>query len=78
MRFSTAIRSVGCGVIVSGFGRRTATFMPLKTLRPDYVKVDGAIVRKLLAATAAEAILVRLKALGVGIQQPHPIEKIAR
>lgn len=109
VRFSTAIRAVGCGVIVSGFGRRTATFMPLKTLRPDYVKVDGVIVRKLFAAPAAEAklrailrvgevmgfqviaemvedqdILVRLKALGVGyaqgfgIQQPHPIEKIAR
>ena len=109
VRFSTANRAVGCGAIVSGFGRRTATFMPLKTLRPDYVKVDGVIVRKLLAAPAAEAklkailrvgevmgfqviaemveeqdILVRLKALGVGyaqgfgIQQPHPIEKIAR
>ena len=108
VRFSTAIRAVGCGTIVSGFGRRTATFLPLKTLRPDYVKVDGVIVRKLLTAPAAEAklrailrvgevmgfqviaemveeqdILLRLKALGVayaqgfGIQQPHPIEKIA-
>ncbi|MEO8144711.1 MAG: EAL domain-containing protein [Betaproteobacteria bacterium] len=107
-RFSSAIRSVGCGVMVSGFGRRTATFLPLKTLRPDYVKVDGVIVRKLLTAPAAEAklkailrvgevmgfqlvaemvedqdILTRLKALGVGyaqgfgIQQPHPLEKVA-
>ena len=106
--FSTAIRSVGCGVLVSGFGRRTATFLPLKTLRPDYVKVDGVIVRKLLSAPTAEAklkaivrvgevmgfqliaemvedqdILTRLKALGVayaqgfGIQQPHPLERVA-
>jgi EAL domain-containing protein (putative c-di-GMP-specific phosphodiesterase class I) len=83
--------------------------MALKTLRPDYVKVDGVIVRKLLTAPASEAklrailrvgevmgfqviaemveeqdILVRLKALGVayaqgfGIQQPHPIEKLAQ
>ncbi len=82
--------------------------MPLKTLRPDYVKVDGVIVRKILVAPAAEAklrailrvgevmgfqviaemveeqdILLRLKALGVGfaqgfgIQQPHPIGRIA-
>ncbi len=109
VRFSTAIRAVGCGTIVSGFGRRTATFLPLKTLRPDYVKVDGSIVRRLLSAPACEAklkailrvgeamgyqtiaemvedqdILLRLKALGVGyaqgfgIQQPHPMEKIAR
>ena len=108
VRFATAIRAVGCGLLVSGFGHRTATFLPLKTLRPDYVKVDGTIVRKLLTAPAAEAklkailrvgevmgyqviaemvedqdILVRLKALGVayaqgfGIQQPHPIERIA-
>jgi EAL domain-containing protein (putative c-di-GMP-specific phosphodiesterase class I) len=108
VRFATAIRAVGCGVVVSGFGRRTATFMGLKTLRPDYVKIDGVIVRKLLTAPASEAklrailrvgevmgfqaiaemveeqdILVRLKALGVayaqgfGIQQPHPIEKLA-
>ena len=94
---------------VSGFGRRSASFMALKTLRPDYVKVDGVIVRKLLSAPASEAklkailrvgevmgfqviaemveeqaIFSRLKTLGVGyaqgfgIQQPHPIEKLAR
>ena len=60
VRFSTALRAVGCGIIVSGFGRRTATFLPLKKLRPDYVKVDGVIVRKLLTGPAAEA---KLKAI---------------
>ncbi len=64
VRFSTAVRSVGCGVIVSGFGRRTATFMPLKTLRPDYVKVDGVIVRKLLSAPAAETKLRAIVRVG--------------
>lgn len=64
VRFSTAIRAVGCGVIVSGFGRRTATFLPLKTLRPDYVKVDGVIVRKLLSAPAAEAKLRAILRVG--------------
>ncbi|MBC7802247.1 MAG: EAL domain-containing protein [Candidatus Parcubacteria bacterium] len=108
LKFATAIRAVGCGLMVSGFGRRTATFLPLKALRPEYVKVDGVIVRKLLTAPAAETklkailrvgevmgfqviaemvedqdILLRLKALGVGfaqgfgIQQPHPIERLA-
>ena len=108
-RFFTSIRAVGAATIVSGFGKRAATFQPLKALRPEYVKVDGVIVRKILSAPAAEAklkailrvgevmgfqvmgemveeqdILTRLKALGVafaqgfGIQQPHPIEKLAR
>ncbi len=109
IRFATGVRAVGCGVTVSGFGRRSASFLPLKSLRADYVKVDGSIVRKILLADNAETklrailrvgevmgfqviaemveeqdILMRLKALGVayaqgfGIQQPHPIEKIAR
>ena len=64
VRFSTALRAVGCGAVVSGFGRRTATFLPLKTLRPDYVKVDGVIVRKLLAAPSAEAKLKAILRVG--------------
>jgi EAL domain-containing protein (putative c-di-GMP-specific phosphodiesterase class I) len=109
VRFASAVRALGCGIVVSGFGRRSASFMPLKSLRPDYVKIDGVIVRKLLSALVVEAklksilrvgevmgfqciaemveeqdILLRLKAMGVsyaqgfGIQQPHPIEKLAR
>ena len=64
MRFSTALRAVGCGTGVSGFGRRSATFLPLKTLRPDYVKVDGVIVRKLLTAPSAEAKLRAILRVG--------------
>ena len=64
LRFSTSIRSLGCGIMVSGFGRRSATFMPLKTLRPDFVKVDGVIVRKLLSAPAAEAKLKAILRVG--------------
>ncbi len=64
VQFSSAIRSVGCGLLVSGFGRRTATFLPLKTLRPDYVKVDGVIVRRLLTAPAAESKLKAILRVG--------------
>ncbi len=64
VRFSTGVRTVGCGIVVSGYGRRTVTFMPLKTLRPDYVKVDGTIVRKLLTAPAAEAKLKAILRVG--------------
>ena len=64
LRFATAVRVVGCGVTVSGFGRRSASFMALKTLRPDFVKVDGVIVRKLLSAPAAEAKLKAILRVG--------------
>jgi EAL domain-containing protein (putative c-di-GMP-specific phosphodiesterase class I) len=63
-KFAADIRAIGCGLMVSGFGRRTATFLPLKTLRPDYVKVDGVIVRKLLTAPAAEAKLRAILRVG--------------
>ena len=63
-RFSAAIRALGCGTLVSGFGRRAVTFLPLQTLRPDYVKVDGVIVRKLLSAPAAEAKLKAILRVG--------------
>ena len=64
IRFATSLRAVGCGVMVSGFGRRTASFMPLKALRPDFVKVDGVIVRKLLTAPAAETKLRAILRVG--------------
>jgi EAL domain-containing protein (putative c-di-GMP-specific phosphodiesterase class I) len=56
-RFATTIRAVGCGLMVSGFGRRSATFSALKALRPDFVKVDGVITRKILSQPSMEAKL---------------------
>ena len=39
---------------MSGFGRRSASFKALKALRPDVVKMDGVITRKLLATPSSE------------------------
>jgi EAL domain-containing protein (putative c-di-GMP-specific phosphodiesterase class I) len=70
-RFGAAIRAAGCGVLIDGFGRRSASFAPLKTLRVDFIKVDGSIVRKLLANEAARAkmsAIVRVgETLGIGV-----------
>lgn len=59
-RFVAAVRKMGCGITVDGFGRRAVSFAPLKGGWVDYVKVEGAIVRKLLTSEIAE---VRLKAI---------------
>lgn len=64
IRFCTGVRAVGCGVVVGGFGRRSATFAPLKTLRPDLVKIDGVLVRKLLANTGVEGKLRAILRVG--------------
>lgn len=52
-RFGTAVRALGCRVAIDGFGRRAATFAPLKTLRVDFIKVDGSITRRLLSTNTA-------------------------
>jgi EAL domain-containing protein (putative c-di-GMP-specific phosphodiesterase class I) len=40
--------------MLDGFGRRSTSFAALKALKVDFVKVDGSIVRKLLAGGSAE------------------------
>jgi len=64
VRFASAIRPVGCGLMVGGFGRRSASFSGLKALQVDFVKVDGVIVRKLLVNPEAEAKLKAVQRVG--------------
>jgi EAL domain-containing protein (putative c-di-GMP-specific phosphodiesterase class I) len=70
-RFAAAVKGNGGGVLIDGFGRRSVSFAALEALDPDYVKVDGGIVRKLLkssiAATKMNAILKVAEATGMGI-----------
>lgn len=70
-QFAVAVKSEGCKVAIDGFGQRSVSFAPLKTLRVDFVKVDGSIVRNLLRSSVAEQKLkavVRVgEAIGVGV-----------
>jgi EAL domain-containing protein (putative c-di-GMP-specific phosphodiesterase class I) len=60
-RFVAAMKIVGAGVLIDGFGRKAVSFTPLKLVGAHFVKVDGSIVRKLLksevARTKMDAIL---------------------
>jgi EAL domain-containing protein (putative c-di-GMP-specific phosphodiesterase class I) len=70
-QFAAAAKQVGCKVLIDGFGQRSVSFAPLKTLRADFVKVDGSIVRNVLRSPVAEQKLkavVRVgEAIGVGV-----------
>ncbi len=70
-QFAVAVKGEGCKVAIDGFGQRSVSFTPLKTLRVDFVKVDGSIVRNLLRSSVAEQKLkavVRVgEAIGVGV-----------
>jgi EAL domain-containing protein (putative c-di-GMP-specific phosphodiesterase class I) len=56
-RFVPEIKKLGCGVMIDGFGRRSVSFAPLKTLRIDFIKVDGSIIRKILKSEGADTKL---------------------
>jgi EAL domain-containing protein (putative c-di-GMP-specific phosphodiesterase class I) len=70
-RFGGAISTIGCRLMIDGFGRRAVTFAPVKRLRVAFVKVDGVIVRKLLSSSSAErkllAILRVAEAIGFDV-----------
>jgi len=70
-RFASAVKAYGGGLLIDGFCRRAVSFAPFKTLRLDYVKVDGCVIRKLLKSNAADsklqAVLRVAEALGIGV-----------
>lgn len=59
-RFARAVRAIGCKVVIDGFARRSVSFSTLKALLPEFVKVDGAVVRKIATSTVAQ---LKLKAI---------------
>ncbi len=70
-QFAQACRALGTPVLLDGFGRRSVSFMPIKDLRVQFVKVDGVITRRLLSSDAARsklnAILRVSEALGFSV-----------
>jgi EAL domain-containing protein (putative c-di-GMP-specific phosphodiesterase class I) len=70
-RFAAAIKAAGAGLMVDGFGRRAVSFSALKTLRVDFIKVDGAITRKLLTSepmsNKMKAVVRVAEAMGAGV-----------
>jgi EAL domain-containing protein (putative c-di-GMP-specific phosphodiesterase class I) len=56
-RFLSGIKAAGGGIVIDGFGRESISYAPLESSRPDYLKVDGAIIRKFLKDAPSEAKL---------------------
>ena len=70
-RFAAAMKAIGAGIMIDGFGRRAASFAPVKALRTDFIKVDGSIIRRILTSEQAgnkvKAIVRVSEALGCGV-----------
>jgi len=71
IRFAAHIRTIGCGVMLDSFGSTAASFGPLKVIRPDYIKVDGSVIREVLTVQTSEnklkAIVRIADALAIGV-----------
>lgn len=69
--FIASLKPRGCQVAISGFGRRSVSLSSLTTLRPNFVKIDGGIVRSLhLGQTSRkklDAMVGIAKAVGFGL-----------
>ena len=63
-QFARGVRTVGCGLMLDGFGRQSTSFAAVKALKVDFVKVDGSITRKLLTDTTAERKLRAIQEVG--------------
>ena len=66
-RFVSEIKKLGCGVMIDGFGRRSVSFAPLNTLRIDFIKVDGSIIRKILKSEPSDSKLKAIVRVGQAI-----------
>jgi EAL domain-containing protein (putative c-di-GMP-specific phosphodiesterase class I) len=64
LRFAAAVRAFGAKVLLDGFGRRSVSFAAIKALGVNFVKVDGAITRKLAAAEAARSKMEAIRRVG--------------
>jgi EAL domain-containing protein (putative c-di-GMP-specific phosphodiesterase class I) len=70
-QFAGACRAMGVRLFLDGFGQRSVSFAPIKELGVQFVKVDGAITRKVLtsdvASTKMNAVLRVSEALKFSI-----------
>ena len=69
-KFADAARRIGCCLTIDGFGYSPVWLAPLEALKPNYVKVDRAVIRNLNSQTARGKLdrIVRAgKKLGIGV-----------
>ena len=83
-RFAAAVRKMGCGVIVDGFGEEAELVARLKALRPDFLKLEGGLTRGLLqdpGPPKLKAVLKVAQSLGIrtiaeAVEEPDLVERL--
>jgi len=60
-----ALRDVGCKLALDDFGQGYSTYNYLRAFRPEYLKIDGAFVSKMLDSHADHTIIEHIHALAL-------------
>lgn len=64
--FACAARGAGAGIAIDGFGRRPGSFGAVSTLKPDFIKIDGCVTRRVCDdAESASRVKTFLQTAGV-------------
>jgi len=69
-QFASAARRIGCCLTIDGLGHSPVWLAPLQALKPNYVKVDRAVIRDLNSQTARgklDSIVHAGEKLGIGV-----------
>jgi EAL domain-containing protein (putative c-di-GMP-specific phosphodiesterase class I)/PAS domain-containing protein len=84
-RFAAAIRTQGCLLALSGFGRESVSFDGLREFRADFVKIDGMVVLGMLrnnvylarvASMARVARTIGIRSVAQLVETREIIEKL--
>lgn len=63
-RFAAEAREAGCRLMLAGFARRSVSFGALRALKPDFLKVDGSVTRKIARSGSAAAKMKAIQRVG--------------
>jgi EAL domain-containing protein (putative c-di-GMP-specific phosphodiesterase class I) len=67
--FAASIKTIGCGLVIDALGAQAVSAAPMKILKPDFIKLDGALTRKIVsdetAVSRLKGILAVCESLGI-------------
>ena len=70
-KFADGVQAVGGGIVIAGFGAHSLTHASVKVLKPDYLKIDGSITRRVAHDNSCvfkcQSIRRLAETLGIGV-----------